>query len=106
VEQQHVAGFHDDAIGRHDLFEGGAVDAPEFVAEVVDEVHQDAAPLYAVVGHVLEAEMTREAAVIPAVTRGVGLRSDEVDPGAVAVVEDRFFDAVAVGVELGARVGE
>ena len=37
---------------------------------------------------------------------GVGLRSDEVDAGAVAVVVDGLLDPVAVGVELGADVGE
>ena len=37
---------------------------------------------------------------------GVGLRSDEVDPGAVPVVVDGLLDPVAVGVELGADVGE
>ena len=38
--------------------------------------------------------------------RGVVARSDEVDAGAVAVVVDGLLDAVAVGVELGADVGE
>ena len=35
-----------------------------------------------------------------------GCGSDEVDPGAVPVVVDRLLDPVAVGVELGADVGE
>ena len=44
--------------------------------------------------------------VAAAVAGRVVLRADEVDPGAVAVVEDGFLDAVAVGVELRARVRE
>ena len=83
-----------------------AVDAAPLVAEVVGEVDEHAAALHAVAGHVLEAEVVREAAVVAAVARGVGLRSDEVDAGAVAVVVDGLLDAVAVGVELGADVRE
>ena len=45
-------------------------------------------------------------AVPAAVARGVVGRPDEVDAGAVAVVVDGLLDAVAVGVELGADVGE
>ena len=45
-------------------------------------------------------------AVAAAVARGVVARADEVDAGAVAVVVDGLLDAVAVGVELGADVGE
>ena len=41
-----------------------------------------------------------------AVARGVVGRADQVDAGAVAVVVDGLLDAVAVGVELGADVGE
>ena len=37
---------------------------------------------------------------------GVGLRPDQVDPGAVPVVVDGLLDPVAVGVELGADVGQ
>ena len=44
--------------------------------------------------------------VLAAVARGVGLRSDQVDAGAVAVVVDGLLDPVAVGVELGADVGQ
>ena len=50
--------------------------------------------------------MVGEAAVAAPVAGGVGLRPDQVDPGAVAVVVDRLLDPVAVGVELGADVGE
>ena len=73
------------------------------VPEVVREVDEHAAALHAVERHVLEAEVVREAAVAAAVARGVVLRADEVDAGAVAVVVDGLLDAVAVGVELGAR---
>ena len=45
-------------------------------------------------------------AVAAAVAGGVVARADEVDAGAVAVVVDGLLDAVAVGVELGADVGE
>ena len=83
-----------------------AVDAAELVPEVVREVDEHAAPLHAVEGHVLQAEVLREAAVVAAVALGVLLRPDEVDAGAVPVVIDGFLDAVAVGVELGARVRE
>ena len=83
-----------------------AVDAAPVVAEVVREVDEHAAPLHAVERHVLQAEVVREAAVPAAVARGVGLRSDEVDAGAVAVVVDGLLDAVAVGVELGTDVRE
>ena len=83
-----------------------AVDAAPVVAEVVREVDEDAAALHAVERHVLEAEVVRERDVLAAVARGVGLRPDEVDARAVAVVEDRLLDAVAVGVELGTGVGE
>ena len=106
VDQQHVAGFDDDVVGRHDLLERRAVDAAELVAEVVRHVDEHAAALHALVRHVLQAEVVREAAVVAAVARRVLLRADEVDAGAVAVVEDGFLDAVAVGVELGARVRE
>ena len=106
VEQHHVAGLHDDVVRRHDLLERLAVDAAEVVAEVVREVDEDAAALHAVEGHVLQAEVVRERDVLPAVTTGVGLRSDEVDAGAVPVVEDGLLDPVAVGVELGTRVRE
>ena len=44
--------------------------------------------------------------MVAAVALGVLLRTDEVDPGAVAVVIDGLLDAVAVGVELGTRVRE
>ena len=76
------------------------------MTEVVGEVDEHAAALHAVVGHVLQAEVVREAAVVAAVARGVGLRSDEVDAGAVPVVIDGLLDPVAVGVELGADVRE
>ena len=76
------------------------------MAQVVGEVDEDAAPLHAVERHVLHAEVVREAAVVAAVARGVGLRSHEVDAGAVPVVIDGLLDPVAVGVELGADVGE
>ena len=56
--------------------------------------------------HVLEAEVVREAEVPAAVAARVGLRSDEIDAGAVAVVVDGLVHAVAVGVELGADVRE
>ena len=106
VQQQHVARLDDDVVGRHDLLERLAVDAAPLVAEVVREVDEHAAALHAVERHVLQAEVVREAAVVAAVARGVGLRSDEVDAGAVAVVVDGLLDAVAVGVELGADVRE
>ena len=73
---------------------------------MVREVDEDAATLHAVERHVLQAEVVREGAVVAAVARGVGLRSDEVHAGAVAVVIDGLLDAVAVGVELGADVRE
>jgi hypothetical protein len=58
------------------------------------------------VGHVLEPEVVGEAAMVAAVARRVGLRTHQVDTGAVAVVVDGLLDAVAVGVELGADVGQ
>ena len=106
VQQEHVARLDDDVVRRHDLLERLAVDAAPVVAEVVGEVDEDAAALHAVEGHVLQAEVVREAAVLAAVARGVGLRSDEVDAGAVAVVVDGLLDPVAVGVELGTDVRE
>ena len=51
--------------------------------EVVGQVDEDASPLHSVEGHVLEAEVVRKAAVIAAVSRRVGLRSDEVEASAV-----------------------
>ena len=92
VQQEHVARLDDDVVGRHDLLERLAVDAAPVVAEVVGQVDEDASPLHAVEGHVLQAEVVREAAVVAAVARGVGLRSDEVDAGAVAVVVDGLLD--------------
>ena len=83
-----------------------AVDAAELVPEVVRDVDEHAAPLHAGERHVLQAEMVREAEVVAAVAGCVGFRPDEIDARAVAVVEDGFLDPVAVGVELGARVGE
>ena len=50
--------------------------------------------------------MLGEARVAAAVAGGVVGRADEVGAGAVAVVVDGLLDAVAVGVELGADVGE
>ena len=76
------------------------------VAEVVRQVDQHPPPLHAVPRHVLEAEMVREGAVRPSVAPGIGLGTDQVDAGAVAVVVDGLLDAVAVGVELGTDVGE
>ena len=70
------------------------------------QVDEDAAPLRTVEGHVLQAEVVREGEVLAAVPPGIGLRSDEVDAGAIPVVEDRLLDPVAVGVELGTGVGE
>ena len=70
------------------------------------QVDEHAAALHAVEGHVLEAEVVGEGAVAAAVARGVVARADEVDAGAVAVVVDGLLDPVAVGVELGADVGE
>ncbi len=82
------------------------VDAAPVVAEVVGEVDEDAPALHPVVGHVLEAEVAGEADVPAAVAGGVGLRSDDVLAGPVAVVVHRLLDPVAVGVELGTDVGE
>ena len=70
------------------------------------QVDEHAAALHAVERHVLEAEVVGEGAVAAAVARGVVGRPDEVGAGAVAVVVDGLLDAVAVGVELGADVGE
>ena len=106
MQQEHVARLDDDVVGRHDLLERLPVDAPPVVAEVVGQVDEDASALHAVEGHVLEAEVVREAEVPAAVARGVGLRPDEVDPGAVPVVVDGLVDPVAVGVELGTDVRE
>ena len=106
VQQEHVAGFDDDVVGRHDLLEGLAVHAAPFVPQVMLQVDQDASSLHALEGHVLQAEMVGEAAVVAPVAGGIGLRPDQVDPGPVPVVVNRLFDPVAVGVELGADVGE
>ena len=92
VQQEHVAGLDDDVVGRHDLLERRPVDAAPLVAEVVGQVDEHAAALHAVERHVLEAEVVREAAVAAAVARRVGLRADEVDAGAVAVVVDGLLD--------------
>ena len=104
MEQHHVAGLDDDVVGRHDLVERRAVDTAELVPEVVLDVDEHAASLHAVERHVLQAEVVREAAMRAAVARGILLRPDEVDPGAVPVVEDGLLYAVAVDVELGTRV--
>ena len=106
VQQQHVARLDDDVVRRHDLFERLPVDAAPLVAQVVREVDEHAASLHPVEGHVLESEVVREGAVVATVSRRVGLRSHEVDPGAVAVVVDGFFDPVAVRVELRTDVRE
>ena len=106
MQQEHVAWLDDDAVRRHDLLERLPVDAPPVVAQVVGQVDEDAPPLHAVEGHVLQAEVVSEADVLAAVLPRVGLRSDEVDAGAVTVVVDGLLDSVAVGVELGTDVGE
>ena len=106
VQQQHVAGLHHHAVGRHDLLERGAVDPAPLVAEVVGQVDQHPPPLHAVERHVLEAQVVGEGAVRPPVAAGIGSGPDQVDAGAVAVVVDGLLDAVAVGVELGTDVGE
>ena len=106
VDQQHVARLHDHVVGRHDLFEHLAVDAAEVVAEVIGHVDEHAASLHAVERHLFQTEMVREAEVAATVACRVFLRADEVDARAVSVVVNGLFDAVAVGVELGARVGE
>ena len=80
VDQQHVARLHHDLVGRHDLLERLAVDAAEFVAEVMGDVDEHAAPLHAGERHVLQTEMLGEAEVAAAVAGGVFLRPDEVDP--------------------------
>ena len=82
------------------------VDAAPVVAEVVREVDEHAAALHAVERHVLEAEVAaRSSGGRRRRRRRRRLRPDEVDAGAVAVVVDGLLDAVAVGVELGARRG-
>ena len=105
-KKHHVAGLHDHAVGRHELLERLAVHAAPVVTEVVHEVDEHAAALHAVERHVLEAEVVHERDALAAVGRCVGLRSDQVVAHAVAVVEDRFLVAVAVGVELGTGVRE
>ena len=74
------------------------------VTDVVVQVDEHPAALDAVIRHVFQAEMAGEAAVRSAVTGRVVLRADEVDAGPVAVVVDRLFDTIAVGVEFGADV--
>ena len=106
MEQEHVAGFHDHVVGRHDLLELRELDRLRLVAEVVREVDEHAATLHAVERHVLEPEVVREAPVPGAVAARVVARSDEVDTGAVAVVVDGLGHPVAVGVELAAHVRE
>ena len=106
VQQEHVTGLDDDVVGRHNLLERLAVDPAPVVAQVMGQVDQDAPPLHALVRHVLQAEMAGETAMVPTVAGGIGLRPDQVYPGAVPVVVDRLFDPVAVGVELGADVGQ
>ena len=106
VEEHHVARFHNHVVGRHDLLERRAVDTAKLVPEVMRKVDEHAATLHAMEGHVLQAEMLREARVVTAVACGIFLRPDEVVAGAVAVVVDGFLDTVAVGVELRARVRE
>ena len=67
VEQEHVTGLDDDIVGGHDLLERPAVDPPPFMAEVVGQVDEDASPLHARGGHVLQAQVVSEAAVPTAV---------------------------------------
>ena len=106
VQQEHVARLDHDAVGRHDLLERRPVDPSPLVAEMVGQVDEHPPPLHAVPRHVLEPEVVGERPVRPAVAPGVGLGTDQVDAGAVAVVVHGLFDPVAVGVELGADVGE
>ena len=106
VQQEHVARLHDDAVRRHDLLECRPVDPAPVVTQMVGEVDEDPSALHAVERHVLHAEVVREGEVLAAVPRRVGLRSDEVDAGAVPVVVDGLLDPVAIGVELRADVGE
>ena len=108
MEQEHVAGLDHHAVGGHDLLQRGQVDrrasrAPRWWAQV----DEHAAALHAV---------ERPCARGRGAWRTTGgrrrrraassLRADEVDAGSVAVVVDGLLHAVAVGVELGADVGE
>src|ERR1700704_5335518 len=83
-----AAGLDAPVVGRHDLLERLELDGLGVMPEMVGEVDEHAASLHAVEGHVLEPEVVRETRVPGAVAAGVGARSDEVDPGAVAVVVD------------------
>ena len=106
MEEKHVSRLDDDAVRRHDLLEPGAADSLPGVTEVVGQIHQHAAALHAVEGHVLETEMVREGPVRAAVATSVGDRTNEVDPGPVAVVVHGLVDPVTIGVELGSDMGE
>ena len=103
MQQQHVAWFDHDVVGAQDVLQHRPVHADPVVAVVRMQVDQHAAALHAVERHVLETEVMRERA---ATTRRVRGGPDQVDAGAVAVVIDRLLHAVAIGVELGADVGE
>jgi len=72
---------------------------------VVGQVDEDAATLHALVGHVLQAEMMGEAAVVAPVPGGVGCGPTRSTPARYRCSR-RLVDPVAVGVELGADMGQ
>ena len=97
LQQEHVARLHDDAVRRHDLLKCVPVDSTQVVAEVVGQVDEDTAPLHLPRRPCAPCRGGAEGEVPAPVPRCVGLRPDQVDPGAVPVVIDGLLVPVAVG---------